>query len=148
MLHYQFAKPHHSLLSPYIAYFVQLDGTSAAFPSTQLQLIALEDIGKLAAMAFKQPESFNHNIIELAGDTLTPLQMVVAMNKATGLNIKYEQLPMEMLRQLNPRFAKGYEMLNSGFTTKADQESLRRILPDLMTFGMWLKKTGAKRMIK
>ncbi|NML38795.1 NmrA/HSCARG family protein [Chitinophaga sp. G-6-1-13] len=121
--------------------------TTAALPTTQMQLIALEDIGKLAAMAFRQPEVFDQKIIELSGDTLTPVQMAAAMSKTTGLHITYELLPMETLRQLNPRFARGYEFLNSGKTTKADEESLRNIHPDLLTFEAWLKKTGAKKMM-
>lgn len=120
--------------------------TTAALPTTQMQLIALEDIGKLAATAFKQPGAFNHKIIELSGDTLTPVQMAAAMSKTTGLNIQYQLLPMETLQQLNPRFARGYEMLNSGEVTKADEESLRKIHPNLMTFEAWLNKTGAKRI--
>ncbi|WP_343746336.1 NmrA/HSCARG family protein [Chitinophaga sp.] len=120
--------------------------TTAALPTTQMQLIALEDIGQLAAMAFRQPETFNHNILELSGDTLTPVQMAAAMSSATGLNINYQLLPMETLRQLNPRFARGYEFLNSGKATKADEESLRRIHPTLLTFEAWLKKTGAKKI--
>ncbi|MBC9914517.1 NmrA/HSCARG family protein [Chitinophaga varians] len=120
--------------------------TTAALPTTQMQLIALEDIGKLAAMAFRQPEVFNQKIIELSGDTLTPVQMAAAMSKTTGLPITYELLPMETLRQLNPRFARGYELLNSGKTTKADEASLRNLHPDLLTFEAWLKKTGAKRI--
>lgn len=121
--------------------------TTAALPTTEMQLIALEDIGKLAAMAFKEPSAFNHKVIELSGDTLTPPQMVAAMNKITGRNIQYELLPMDTLRQLNPKFAKGYEFLNSGKTTKADEENLRSIHSGLMTFEMWLMKTGAGRIL-
>lgn len=121
--------------------------TTAALPTTHMQLIALEDIGKLAAMAFRQPETFHHKIIELSGDTLTPVQMAAAMSKATGQHITYQLLPMETLRQLHPRFARGYEFLNSGKATKADEASLRNIHPDLMTFETWLKKTGAKKIM-
>ncbi|NLR60371.1 NmrA/HSCARG family protein [Chitinophaga polysaccharea] len=121
--------------------------TTAALPSTQMQLIALEDIGQLAAIAFRQREAFNHKIIELSGDTLTPVQMAAAMSKTTGLNIQYQLLPMETLRQLNPRFARGYEWLNSGKTTKADEESLRKIHPGLLTFEEWLNKKGAKKIM-
>ncbi|MFB6454785.1 NmrA/HSCARG family protein [Chitinophaga sp. Hz27] len=121
--------------------------TTAALPTAEMQLIALEDIGKLAAIAFARPAAFNGIIIELSGDTLTPPQMVAAMNKTTGRNIQYELLPMETLRQLNPKFARGYEFLNSGKATKADEDSLRSIHPSLMTFEMWLRKTGAGKIM-
>ncbi|RAJ80070.1 uncharacterized protein YbjT (DUF2867 family) [Chitinophaga dinghuensis] len=118
--------------------------TTAAYPTTKMQLIALEDIGKLAAMAFQAPLTFHHSIIELSGDTLTPVQMAAAMSKTTGINIEYVQLPMETLRQMNPQFAKGYAFLNSGKATQADEEHLRKIHPGLLTFEKWLEKTGAK----
>ncbi len=120
--------------------------TTAAYPTTKMQLIALEDIARLAVMAFQHPATFNHRIMELSGDTLTPLQMAAAMSKTTGLNIQYEQLPMETFRAMNPQFAKGYEFLNSGKATQADEESLRKIHPDLLTFEKWLEKTGAERI--
>lgn len=119
---------------------------TAAYPTTQMQLIALEDIGQLAALAFADPERFNHQTIELAGDTLTPVQMAEAMRQTTGLDMQYEQLPMEKLRQLNPRFAKGYEILNANKTTRADEASLRKIHPGLMTFESWLRKKGAAKI--
>ncbi len=122
--------------------------TTAALPTTQMQLIALEDIAQFAALVFRQPGTFDHKIIELSGDTLTPVQMAAAMSRTTGLDIQYELLPMETLRQqLNPRFARGYEWLNSGKTKQADEESLRKIHPGLMSFEAWLKKTGAERIV-
>ncbi|MBO9729599.1 MAG: NmrA/HSCARG family protein [Chitinophaga sp.] len=119
---------------------------TAAYPTTQMQLIALEDIGQLAALAFAHPDRFNHQVLELAGDTLTPVQMAEAMSQTTGLEMKYEQLPMEKLRQLNPRFAKGYEVLNANKTTRADEASLRKIHPGLLTFDAWLRKKGAAKI--
>jgi len=49
-----------------------------------VQLIALSDIGAVAALAFRKPEQYVGKAIELAGDELTVEQIVAAIHRATG----------------------------------------------------------------
>jgi hypothetical protein len=57
--------------------------------------------------------------------------------------VPYVPLPIEELRRINERFARGYELLNSIKEPVADIAELRRLHPGLMTFATWLERTGA-----
>merc|ERR1711977_407576 len=48
------------------------------------QWIAVKDIGIFAALAFKNPQQYNHKAIGLAGDELTHQQLSQAFEKKTG----------------------------------------------------------------
>ncbi|WP_020668932.1 NmrA family NAD(P)-binding protein [Amycolatopsis nigrescens] len=119
--------------------------TSAAAPDLRQQYIALEDIAALAALAFARPAEFR-GTLELAGDALTPAQVVAAIGRATGRELRYHRLPLETLRRQSETAARGYEFMNSGRATQADIEALRRLHPGLLDFDTWLARTGAARI--
>ena len=48
------------------------------------RFIAVADIGRVAAEAFAQPERFNGQTIELAGDSLTRAQVEKVWKEVTG----------------------------------------------------------------
>lgn len=133
-------------------YFNPLFGLSdgalrtALNPDTRQQLIALDDIGALTALAFADPETYRGRTFELAGDALTPPEIAAAMSAATGLSVPYVHQSIEDLRRVNPRFARGYEVLNSLGEPIADLPTLRELHPGLMTFATWLEHTGAARL--
>lgn len=60
--------------------------------------------------------------------------------------VPYIQRPIEELRRINERFARGYELLNSGDGSipDVDIDELRTLHPGLMTFRDWLEAKGAK----
>ncbi|GAB2980402.1 NmrA/HSCARG family protein [Amycolatopsis acidiphila] len=124
------------------------DGTlrTALNPDTRQQLIALDDIAAFTALAFTDPATYRGQTIELAGDALTPPEIAAAVSAATGLPVPYEHLAIEDLRKVNPRFAAGYEVMNSLAQASADIPALRRRHPGLMTFATWLERTGAPRI--
>lgn len=119
---------------------------TALNPDIRQQLIALDDIGALTALAFADPEAYRGKTFELAGDALTPAETAAAISAATGIRVPYEHLPIEELRRVNPRFARGYEVLNSFEEPFADLPALRELHPGLMTFATWLERTGATRL--
>jgi len=51
--------------------------TTALLPSTKQQLIAVDDIGALAALMFEQGMQRGARILEIAGDEPTPLEMAL-----------------------------------------------------------------------
>ena len=57
---------------------------NALKPTTSLQMIAVEDIGFFAALAFARPQEFIGKAIELAGDALTMPQVAETMTRVTG----------------------------------------------------------------
>jgi uncharacterized protein YbjT (DUF2867 family) len=61
-------------------------------PDKKLQFIDVKDTGEFAAAAFNDPEKFNHQIIELAGDKITIGEIADLIGKTTGIKIDLEHL--------------------------------------------------------
>lgn len=107
-----------------------------------VQLIAVTDIGALAALAFADPESWLGEVIEIAGDELPRRSIADAIARATGRPVDLSPLPAEKVAALlggaknarmSPKFA-GWD---------ADIPALRKRYPDLMDFATWLDREGA-----
>ncbi|WP_027942427.1 NmrA family NAD(P)-binding protein [Amycolatopsis taiwanensis] len=117
---------------------------TAAAPHVKQQFIALDDIAAFTALALADPQTYRGKTLDLVGDVLTPPQAAAAISKATGRNVPYLQRPIEELRAINERFARGYEIINAGVELPGfDIEELRRLHPGLMTFETWLARKGA-----
>jgi uncharacterized protein YbjT (DUF2867 family) len=119
---------------------------TALAPDTRQQLIALDDIAALTALAFENPDDYRGRTLELAGDALVPAEVAAAISKAVGRTVPYDQLSIEELRRINERFARGYELLNTIKEPTADLPELRRLHPGLLTFAAWLDKKGASKI--
>ncbi|MEU7004086.1 NmrA/HSCARG family protein [Nonomuraea sp. NPDC046570] len=110
-------------------------------PDTSVQLIAADDIGAFAALAFTDPDHYVGRAIELAGDELTMRQVVAAISRATGRNVTYRAIPREALT--DPDGIAGYDFGNDRGGWQAHIPMLRRLHPDLMDFETWLDRHGA-----
>jgi uncharacterized protein YbjT (DUF2867 family) len=104
-----------------------------------VQLIALDDIGAFAALAFAAPERFLGQAIELAGDELTLDQLHAELNRATGSEVLEIAGTAPASSALGP----------PGGTTssfcgwQADIPALRTLYPALQDFPTWLTREGA-----
>jgi uncharacterized protein YbjT (DUF2867 family) len=117
---------------------------TALAPHVRQQLIALADIAALAVAGFEG--RLDGRTLSLAGDTLTPGELAAAISAATGTEVPYEQLHIEELRRINPRFAEGYEYLNNHPEPPVDIAALRKLHPGLMTFPQWLEHGGSAQL--
>ncbi|PSR68212.1 NmrA family transcriptional regulator [Nocardia sp. MDA0666] len=119
---------------------------TAAAAHVRQQFIALDDIGALTALALRNPDDYRGRTLELVGDVLTPSEVAAQVSAAVGRTVPYIQRPIEELRRINERFARGYELLNSGdgSVPDVDIDELRALHPGLMTFRDWLEAKGAK----
>ncbi|MGW5359047.1 NmrA/HSCARG family protein [Actinopolymorpha pittospori] len=124
------------------------DGTlaTAIAPDVRQALIALDDIGAVAALAFADPDRFRGQALELAGDALTPPEIAAAVTRATGRPTRYVQVPMDVIRARGANFARSYEYLNSGAAGVPDIAALRTLHPSLLDFATWLKVTGTAKI--
>jgi uncharacterized protein YbjT (DUF2867 family) len=104
--------------------------TRAIPPHTLIQLIALEDIGAFAALAFRDPDAWVGKSIELAGDELTLDEILAAIGRATDRHVPAI------------RGRSGASLARFG-GWNADIASLRKIYPPLMTLDAWLASGGA-----
>jgi uncharacterized protein YbjT (DUF2867 family) len=112
-------------------------------PDHRMQVIAVDDIGAFAALAFADPDRLAGQTLELAGDEPTPKAAAAAISAATGATVTYEQIPQEEAAGLGPQVAATWELMAEGHSWDADIAHLRRLLPGLRSFDMWLKENGA-----
>lgn len=107
-------------------------------PPKKLQMIAVDDIGRMAALAFEDPQRYIGKDIDLAGDELTMEEVAEQFGRRFGTPVRYRELPIDQLRTLNAEGAKMYEwFIDKGY--EVDIASVRKLLPDLKTFDDWLK---------
>jgi uncharacterized protein YbjT (DUF2867 family) len=112
-------------------------------PHEPMQVVALEDIADLTALALAAPERFAGRTLELAGDQPTPVEAAAAISEATGIAVRYEQITTAEAEALGPVIAETRKRWQAGYRWHADLEALRVIHPGLRTFADWLAEGGA-----
>ncbi len=114
-------------------------------PATRLQLVAVDDIGGIAAMAFERPGKWQGQVIDVAGDELSMEAIAQALGRMTGHEVRYEQIPMEQFEaRAGSDLAKMFRWLEEkGY--EADISAVRQIYPNLTAFERWLQTKWAKR---
>ena len=86
-----------NLVSPW---FLQGDKLMTAMkPTTKLQMIASDDIGKFGAAAFIDSAKWNRAEVDLAGDAVTMLDAATAVSSILGKEISFEALPIDAVRK-------------------------------------------------
>lgn len=78
---------------------------TAMKPTTKLQMIASDDIGRYGALAFSQAAELNRQEIDIAGDALTLPEAAQVLSKALGRKIEFQPIPIEAVRQNSEDFA-------------------------------------------
>ncbi len=68
-------------------------------PATPLQMVAVDDIGAFAALAFAAPAQWIGRAIDLAGDELTMPQAGECFGRVIGRPVQYVQVPMAEFRR-------------------------------------------------
>lgn len=92
-----------NLLGPW---FLQGDKLAAALqPTTSLQMVAVEDIGKMGALAFEKASELNGSEIDIAGDSVTIPQAAEILSAALGKKLEFMQLPISAVRANSEDFA-------------------------------------------
>ena len=101
---------------------------NALRPTTSLQMIAVEDIGFFAALAFARPQEFIGKAIELAGDSLTMPQVAETMTRVTGQPVQFVEVPLEQVAAFSQETADMLAWFNDhGY--EADIAGLRKLHP-------------------
>ncbi len=109
--------------------------------------IAAEDIGKCAYSIFKQGHKYIGQIVGIAGEHLTGEEMAAALSHALGEEVRYNNVPPEVYRNLG---FPGADDLGNMFQFKRDfneyycgvrdLNETRILNPSLQTFDEWLAK--------
>ncbi len=74
-------------------------------PETRLQLIAVADIGRYAALAFEKHEELDGRALDIAGDARTGPELAEVLTRAAGRPMHFVPVPIEQVRKLNEDYA-------------------------------------------
>lgn len=136
-----------SFMENYTGAYHLHDGTVATAFAADVpqQIMAVDDVGALAALAFAQPGEWIGRAVDLAGDELTPRRIAAAISEAIGRPLPYVQIPIEAIAQVGEEFAFAYTWLNErGY--RADVAFTRALHPGLMDLRTWLERIGAAQI--
>jgi uncharacterized protein YbjT (DUF2867 family) len=121
-----------------------LNGTFASIglrPDKAHQVIAVDDIGGLAALVFDRPEEFIGAAIEIAGDALTESQTTATFSRVIGRPVQLAPMVFGPNQESDRELLRMYQWFNDqGY--QADIPALRKLYPPLKTLEAWLRQTG------
>src|SRR6185369_6920346 len=108
-------------------------------PDTKLQMVAVEDIGKVSAQAFIRSDALNRREIDLAGDSVTLSEVARALSAKLGKSIEFVSLPIEAVRKNSEDMALMTEWFEkTGYS--ADIPALDAEFGPMRRFDEWVKK--------
>jgi uncharacterized protein YbjT (DUF2867 family) len=102
-----------------------------------LPLVALDDVGALAALAATRPGDFAGRTLEVAGDTQTPADVAARLATALREPVSYEAVQVE-----------GVFVYQEASTQVHDVGWLRAQYPRLHTFASWLDEGGGVELCR
>jgi len=111
-----------------------------------MQLIAIDDIGVFAALAFAEPDAYLGKAVEITGDRLTAPQIADALSTAANRPIPHTRVPLKILWEHHPEAAKVFTWANETYYD-TDLVPLRTAHADLMDFSNWLHRSGKERLL-
>ncbi len=108
-------------------------------PTTNLQMIAVDDIGAFAALAFGDPDKWKDRTFPLAGDELSMQQIADAFSGVTSQDVKYVQVSWDQFeKKMGHEVTVMYRWFGeAGF--HYDVEQVRHEYPQTHTFNRWLE---------
>jgi uncharacterized protein YbjT (DUF2867 family) len=103
-----------------------------------LQMVAVDDIGAVAAAVIVDPDRVPAGSVEIAGDELTGAEIAATFGRQAGLPARFQSLPLEAagdddLRAMFAWFATPPSYL-------ADRERTAQLDPQVQTFDQWLQR--------
>jgi len=109
-------------------------------PSRILQQSAVENIAEFSALALERRNSFIGKRIDIASDEITGEQTAKVLSNELGHKIRYEQVPMEQIRQASEDLAVMFEWFER-IGTGVDVAALHKQYPEVnwLTFKDWVK---------
>ncbi|MEV0406445.1 NmrA family NAD(P)-binding protein [Actinoallomurus sp. NPDC050550] len=105
-------------------------------PDVPEQLIAVDDIGVFAALAFADPAAYVGETLAIAGDALTPPDLAAETSRVTGRRISYVPVPLDALPEA---VATAVAHLNVHGGYGADVLATRARHPAVMNAATWVK---------
>jgi len=108
--------------------------------SCKVKQIAVEDIGRFAALVLSEPERFLGKRVDLASDDVSGEETVAILSRVLGRPLRYMPMPPGILRAQSPTMARAFEFLErTGYSV--DIAALRRDYPEVgwLDFESWAR---------
>lgn len=106
-----------------------------------LQMVAVDDIGAVAAAALLDPVAVAGGSVEIAGDELTGEQIAAAFGTWAGKPARFEPLPLDVLSENEDMHAM-FSWFRHLPAYRADFAATRTLSPDVQDFATWLTRSG------
>ena len=106
----------------------------------ELQLVAVDDIGRAAAALLTQSEDPGE-AIEIAGDELTGSEMAQAIGRFAGLPARYEAVPTSVLGDDEDIVAM-FTWFAETDAYQADVPGTKALVPGVLDLDAWLPQSG------
>lgn len=106
-----------------------------------LQMVAVRDIGRVAASILLGGTAVEGKGVEIAGDELTGPQIAAAFGEAAGLPARYEALPLEALAGMGDA-ATMFEWFTKLPAYQADFAATRKLDPEVLDLKAWIAHIG------
>jgi uncharacterized protein YbjT (DUF2867 family) len=112
---------------------------SIPFPlERKLQVVAVDDIAKVAEIAFSNPQTYLGQAIDIVGDAMTLNEMAAAWSNTTGRKCSAISVPLETLEQFWSQGVPLFRFIGEGGcdinVTVTSEE------PALLSFTEWLER--------
>jgi uncharacterized protein YbjT (DUF2867 family) len=103
-----------------------------------LQMVAVDDIGAVAAAALIDPSRVSGGAVEIAGDELTGSEIAAIFGRRAAMPARYEALPVEAARDDDIRAM--FEWFAKPPAYQADRALTVRLDPQVQTLEHWLPR--------
>jgi uncharacterized protein YbjT (DUF2867 family) len=108
-------------------------------PTTKLQMVAVDDIGAFAALAFEHPGKWKNRTFSLAGDELSMQQIADAFSRETARDVKYVQVSWD---QFEKNMGQELTVMYRWFEEKGFHFNIEEVQREYLathTFDRWLE---------
>jgi uncharacterized protein YbjT (DUF2867 family) len=105
-------------------------------PGVPLQMVAVEDIGAVAAAVLLDAASVPGGAVEIAGDELTGEQIAAVYGQRAGLPARFEALPLSVIEDADQKAMFTWFAQLPAY--QADFDATRRLAPGVRDFAAWL----------
>ncbi len=112
---------------------------------TKFQMLAIEDLGWMAAEALTDPDTWKGRKINMAGDVMTVAQMKDTYRAVTGKRPKSWRIPRALFRRLVPEFAEQLDWHNR-VNFAFGSEELRKAKPDALGLAEFFEQHSIEAM--
>lgn len=115
--------------------------TGPDWPETEHPMIAVDDIGRFCALAFREPERWIGETMTIAGDMLTFAEMADTLTNVLGIPVLYDRV--EQADSVAPP----HPPIGVRQFADIDVGECRKLVPGLASFGDWILATGWKTQV-